>query len=91
MLVELADLIGEKSAAAKKKATSMSEGSSKKHGRRSGGNLDKIMKAVGKQGSRIKDIAEKISIAAPTVSNYISNNPSVFVKSRRCGVEVILK
>ena len=91
MLVELADLIGEKSAAAKKKATSISKGSFKKHGRRSGGNLDKIMKAVGKQGSCIKDIAEKISIAAPTVSNYTSNNPSVFVKNRRCGVEVILK
>ena len=78
MLVELADLIVEKSAAAKKKATSMSKGSSKKHGRRSGGNLDKIMKAVGKQGSRIKDIAEK-SALPPLLSATISPTTRVFL------------
>ena len=76
---------------AKKKATSTPKGSTKKRGRRPGGNLDKIKKAVGKRGSRIKDIAKKTGIAAPNVSNYISNNPSVFVKSRKRGVEVILK
>ena len=115
-LVELADLIAEKSASAKpvkkkkpgrpakkkavkkkpgrpakKKVASTFKGSTKKRGRRPGGNLDKIKKAVGKRGSRIKDIAEKTGIAAPNVSNYISNNSSVFVKSRKRGGKVTLK
>ena len=75
----------------KKKATRSAKGSTKKRGRRPGGNLDKIKKAVGKRGARIKDIAEKTGIAAPNVSNYISNNPGVFVKSRKSGGKVTLK
>ncbi len=75
----------------KKKATRSAKGSTKKRGRRPGGNLDKIKKAVGKRGARIKDIAEKTGIAAPNVSNYISNNPGVFVKSRKRGGKVTLK
>ena len=75
----------------KKKATRSAKGSTKKLGRRPGGNLDKIKKAVGKRGARIKDIAEKTGIAAPNVSNYISNNPGVFVKSRKRGGKVTLK
>ena len=96
-LLELANLIAERSASArppkKKKAAKKKPGRSakKKRGRRPGGNLDKIKKAVGKRGARIKDIAEKTGIAAPNVSNYISNNPGVFVKSRKRGGKVTLK
>ena len=75
----------------KKKATRSAKGTTKKRGRRPGGNLDKIKKAVGKRGARIKDIADKTGIAAPNVSNYISNNPGVFVKSRKRGGKVTLK
>ena len=109
-LLELANLIAERSASAKpakkkpgrpakkkrgrpakKKATRSAKGTTKKRGRRPGGNLDKIKKAVGKRGARIKDIADKTGIAAPNVSNYISNNPGVFVKSRKRGGKVTLK
>ena len=102
-LVELAALIAEKSASAKptkkkkpgrpgkKKVTITPKGSTTKRARRPGGNLDKIKKAVGKRGARVKDIADKTGIAAPNVSNYISNNPSVFVKLRKRGGKVTLK
>ena len=76
---------------AKKKAASVAKGAPKKRGRRPGGNLDKIKKAVGKRGARIKDIAAKTGIAASNVSNYVSQNPGVFVKPTARGGKVSMK
>jgi hypothetical protein len=76
---------------AKKKAASTAKGAPKKRGRKPGGNMDKIKKAVGKRGARIKDIAVKTGIAASNVSNYISQNPGVFVKPTTRGGKVSMK
>jgi len=76
---------------AKEKAASVAKGAPKKRGRRPGGNLDKIKKAVGKRGARIKDIAAKTGIAASNVSNYVSQNPGVFVKPTARGGKVSMK
>jgi len=76
---------------AKKKAASTAKGAPKKRGRKPGGNMDKIKKAVGKRGARIKDIAVKTGIAASNVSNYISQNPGFFVKPTTRGGKVSMK
>ncbi len=75
----------------KKKAASTAKGAPKKRGRKPGGNMDKIKKAVGKRGARIKDIAVKTGIAASNDSNNNSQNPGVFVTPTLRGGKVSMK
>ncbi len=54
-------------------------------------NVERIQQAIGKQGARIKDIATRTGIAAPNVSNYVSQNPKVFARPAVRGGLVQLK
>ncbi|MBL69352.1 MAG: hypothetical protein CMO74_13050 [Verrucomicrobiales bacterium] len=74
-----------------KKKTAGSAAAPKKRGRKPGGNLDKIKKAIGKRGATTSEIAKKTGIAAPNVSNYVSKNPGMFVKPAKRGGKVTLK
>ncbi|MBR90206.1 MAG: hypothetical protein CMO66_02900 [Verrucomicrobiales bacterium] len=74
-----------------KKKTAGSAAAPKKRGRKPGGNLDKIKKAIGKRGATTSEIAKKTGIAAPNVSNYVSKNSGMFVKPAKRGGKVTLK